>query len=355
MTKPDEIKVDSKAVDSKPIPKKDLFTRLSSHTLHQPVLSCVDIKDRDPESFVILEPMEVALRALDRNTLKMICQYPVLIDSGSGLSIMQWIACQRAGFTREMLKKCRHEVMTGFGGDISIMGLLVMPFLLGNVRFHQAMHIIPDDSHLPLAVLGVDWLQRHQVAMDFTHSTLTLYGVTIQMGKPRRTCSAYGVVSDSDMAGKRPADFPPWQTTTPNADGSRRVEDQELYDQTVELMRKAEMLLPEVWEERDHVGRRMIRNVYSSMVETMLKQSHDAKLSVARRLQQAQGQSVTKSFDWAVKPSDSLALRCPHIFGPKSREAVPCKRPTQSSHVCSQCKQPQVSDCSCWGTPPGSK
>ena len=76
---------------------------------------------------------------------------------------------------------------------------------------------------------------------------------------------------------------------------------------------------------------------------------------MARRLQQAQGQSEAKSFDWAVKPSDPQVRGCPNIFGPKSKEGVQCKRPTQSSFACSQCRQQRVSECSCWGTPPGSK
>ena len=144
--------------------------------------------------------MEISLRVLDKNTLREICQYPVLVDSGSGLSLIQWVACERAGYTSDMIKKCRHEEMTGFGGKINIMGIIVMPFMLGNTRFYQAMHIIPDDSNLPLVVLGVDWLHHHKVTMNFEKSTLNIYGVSVQMGKPRCKCTAFGLVSDRKMA-----------------------------------------------------------------------------------------------------------------------------------------------------------
>ena len=136
--------------------------------------------------------------------------------------------------------------------------------------------------------------------MNFAQSTLHLYGVEVQMGKPRRKCTAYGVVSEMAGPRKRSTDFAPWQTDALNADGSRRMQDQELYDHTVELMRKAEKLMPEVWDEMDHIGRRMHRNIYSSLVDTMVQQSHDAKRSIARRQMeardeggQAQGPSQT--------------------------------------------------------------
>ncbi len=172
------------------VPIFDINTRLSNKTLHATVLTAApDWEVTDPESVIFLQPMELALRILDRIRGVQRCAVASLVDSGSALTIMQRAAYLRAGGRIEDLLSCKHKVMTGFGGDIHILGRALMPFVLDNLEFSQTVHVINDDERLPLIILGLDWLKRHKVFIDFNTHIMSLYNMSIQLGKPRQKCN----------------------------------------------------------------------------------------------------------------------------------------------------------------------
>ncbi len=244
------------------IPIFDINTRLSNRTLQATVFTAApDWETVNPETIIYLQPMEVALRVLDRVRRVQRCMVAALVDSGSALTVMQRSAYVRAGGRMDKLQSCKHKLMTGFGGDISILGRALMPFALNTLEFQQTVHIINDDERLPLIILGLDWLLRHRVLVDFETNIMRLYRMSIQLGKSRQKCHVQCLAGVDE--GK---EYPPKKQPSPYPDADDNDHLSKEDREAIEKIRK---------DARDRYSKRRVDGEEAAMA-SLLEEASDA-------------------------------------------------------------------------------
>ena len=67
-----------------------------------------------------------------------------------------------------------------------MLGIVELPFSIGDRKYVQQFHVIPhDNNNLPI-LLGLPFLDENRATLDFNARIMTINGVEVQLGPPRR-------------------------------------------------------------------------------------------------------------------------------------------------------------------------
>ncbi len=101
-----------------------------------------------------------------------------LLDSGASISCVSESFLKNVSYqyNRKMYKSSKIKRIVGVGGEThQVLGTVVLPINIQGVTIPHEFHIF-SHLHYPI-ILGVDFMQKHNVSIDFQRSTVTIPAV----------------------------------------------------------------------------------------------------------------------------------------------------------------------------------
>ncbi len=122
---------------------------------------------------------------LDRHLEKPCFQLATEWSISAPISMMQKSTFHKLGGELRQLMRCVHyHKIQGHNQSHTIYGGAFVRFKIGGVEYEHFFHIIDDHMRLPLAILGLDFMQMHPPTLNRKMGYAVIGGKRIQLGPP---------------------------------------------------------------------------------------------------------------------------------------------------------------------------
>ena len=96
-----------------------------------------------------------------------------LVDTGASISVISTSFLSKTSFENSLLQTPDYQYVNGVGGHLKVLGKLKLPITFKGGTFSFPVHVVDRLPHS--LIIGLDFLQKHQVTLNLAENTMTFY------------------------------------------------------------------------------------------------------------------------------------------------------------------------------------